>query len=443
MTRSGFQRGHRPTMGTVSPGVAESTSGPGAARRDAHRHLQGSLTMTRRSGHPKWLSGENAVDLEPVAINDALISEAWLQHLLDVHPELIPLSDIGPGWGPLISLGREISVDTGSIDNLFVSPDGDVTVVETKLWRNPQARREVVGQILDYAAALSGLTFEAFDRAVASGDPDSSIWQRVQNSPYALDDHEQASFIDAVARNLRTGRFLLLVAGDGIRENLDDLASQLQQHPGLRFHLELIELRLFRPTNSAGSDLLIVPSVVARTHEIQRALVTVSTREGTSVQVEVTPVEETPGRSLPTITSIDDYEQRVAETLGPDAASAAASLARWWQDELGGKIRYRGTSSINLAAPYSPLADGYVSVMTMYTHKLEGSVKSLCEWQDVVPYQDALEQYRAAGFSGNGEWPRRDVDGLSRPDEEVAMKDLLRWVRDAVAEAEARLQQRP
>lgn len=44
---------------------------------------------------------------------------------------------------------------SGSIDNLYLSTGGYAVLVETKLWRNPQARREVLSQTLDYIKDLA------------------------------------------------------------------------------------------------------------------------------------------------------------------------------------------------------------------------------------------------------------------------------------------------
>lgn len=52
---------------------------------------------------------------------------------------------------------------SGYVDNLLATPDGDLVLVGCKLWRNPEALREVVGQTLDYAKELS-----AWRRTVAS-----------------------------------------------------------------------------------------------------------------------------------------------------------------------------------------------------------------------------------------------------------------------------------
>ena len=98
----------------------------------------------------------------------------------DPQPDILPIEEIGVAWGPLVSLGREVGTPVGPIENFFVSPSGELTIVEAKLWRNPEARREVVGQIINYAAALSRMSYDDLNDAVrrAAGDG-ISIWERV------------------------------------------------------------------------------------------------------------------------------------------------------------------------------------------------------------------------------------------------------------------------
>jgi hypothetical protein len=57
----------------------------------------------------------------------------------------------------------ELPLPSGYVDNLYATPDGDLIVGETKLFRNPEARREVVAQIIDYAKDLSALTYESLN----------------------------------------------------------------------------------------------------------------------------------------------------------------------------------------------------------------------------------------------------------------------------------------
>ena len=67
------------------------------------------------------------------------------------------------GAGDVVPLCRELAIPRagGSVflDMLGVTQTGRLVLVECKLWRNPQARREVVAQIVEYAALLRHLSF--------------------------------------------------------------------------------------------------------------------------------------------------------------------------------------------------------------------------------------------------------------------------------------------
>jgi hypothetical protein len=63
----------------------------------------------------------------------------------------------------------ELPLASGFVDNLYATPDGDLIVGETKLFRNPEARREVVGQVIDYAKDLSALSYEQLEDAIKRG----------------------------------------------------------------------------------------------------------------------------------------------------------------------------------------------------------------------------------------------------------------------------------
>jgi len=81
--------------------------------------------------------------------------EAWLQALIYDCPAILPIDEIEPGFGTLISLCKELRTGAGRLDNVFITANGNIVLAECKLWRNPQARREVVAQIMDYAQAMS------------------------------------------------------------------------------------------------------------------------------------------------------------------------------------------------------------------------------------------------------------------------------------------------
>ena len=54
----------------------------------------------------------------------------------------------------------------------------------------------------------------------------------------------EAEFVDNVTRHLKRGEFLLLIVGDGIREDVEHIVDFVQRHSGLHFNLALVEAAL-------------------------------------------------------------------------------------------------------------------------------------------------------------------------------------------------------
>ena len=112
-----------------------------------------------------FIVGENTyTKLERIPLTKGIFQEEWLQKLLQNSPQLLPVAEIDAIYAPLVCIGREVATAAGYIDNLYISPKGYITIVETKLWRNPEARREVVGQIIDYAKELKQFSYERLDK---------------------------------------------------------------------------------------------------------------------------------------------------------------------------------------------------------------------------------------------------------------------------------------
>jgi hypothetical protein len=306
----------------------------------------------RQLGHPYIASSNKTTRLKRVQLNDKLISEGWLQEKLYQFPDLLPLDELDPSFRDSISLCREMSVASGRIDNLYLSPSGHLTLVETKLFRNPQARREVVGQIIDYAKDLSRWTFSELDQAVrtanrTSGKRDMGI-QELLAEEGLTDAENEGHLINAIDRGLQRGEMLLLIVGDGIHESVEDMAEYIQVAPQLRFGLGLVELQLYSlPDNE---DLLIVPRVVTRTREVVRAVVHVNTSDGRAVEVSA-EVAEPEAESSGYRTSIGEatfFEELLTNTDKEHVAYARDFLARA-QD--AGYVLEWGTSSFLIKYP--------------------------------------------------------------------------------------------
>jgi hypothetical protein len=244
-------------------------------------------------------------------------NEAWLRDFLLRHPEALPAADIDPAFADPVPVCRELSTPAGPIDALFVNRAGAITVVECKLWRNPQARREVVGQILDYAKELARWRYEDLQREVsrARREPGNALFRLVAERHEGLD---EARFVDAVGRNLRAGRFLLLVAGDGIREGTEAIVRFMQDYSGMRFTFGLVEMAGYELPDGR---LLVQPRLLARTVALEREVVRVVDRgaaggmEAVAEDAEEDAEEEGSATGRPTMLS--------------DPAAIAADRAFW------------------------------------------------------------------------------------------------------------------
>lgn len=176
-------------------------------------------------------NGTTPLVLSRVAAGEAR-SENALRDLLFAQPAILPVGEIDTAIGPLAPIARELNVPgVGRIDALLADGRGHLVIVECKLWRNPQARREVVGQILDYARALARFSHEDLQREISSatGRKGNILYEIVRGLGGAID---EARFVDQVSRNLAAGRFLLMVVGEGITEGTPRIDDYLQASLG-------------------------------------------------------------------------------------------------------------------------------------------------------------------------------------------------------------------
>lgn len=259
--------------------------------------------MERARGIPVMVNeaGDRS-SLERIHLGLGIHSEDWLQALIQSEPQILPISEIEPGFGEPIPVAREVPCGHGLIDNLYLTPSGDIVLVETKLWRNSEMRREVVAQALDYVAALTGFSYSDFEAAIVRGmDGPKRLHDLFANHPEALG---EADFVDAVSRNLRRGRMLVMVLGDGIRSETEALANLLQSHAGAHFTFALVELATWRTSNDA---ILCVPDLLTRTVMIERGVVRLPE---SGVAIEPAPIEAKPrAQSL----SMADFMARMAD----------------------------------------------------------------------------------------------------------------------------------
>ena len=222
--------------------------------------------------------------------------EHRLRDLLFDHPDTLPLHELDLGIGRIVPVAKEVHLPgVGYIDLMLVSEHGRLIVVECKLWRNPQARREVVGQILDYARELARYGYEDLQRVISSrlGRSGNVLFDLIREAGGTIG---EAELVDRVARDLTAGRLLLLVAGDGITEGTRRIGEYLGDAVGLAFDFGLVEVAEYRFADPVtGTERRIVqPRLLARTTTIERHVIRVD-----GPGLSVAPVEAGPDRDRP------------------------------------------------------------------------------------------------------------------------------------------------
>lgn len=238
------------------------------------------------TGIPVLISAFNEQDIEklrPVSFSrqdHASFDETLLQRIVDQTPDILPIRDFYPSVSSVCSLGREIPVDLGErqgfIDNLLVTNDGHLVLVETKLYRNPEAIRDAVVQTLEYGMAvhkMSLLDLEArIRRAEKTGTQlrgNETILDRVSDIAGVFDDFEIA-----LERYQRTGELLLLVVADGIRTSVERITQWINEEMSGSTPIKfgLVELRFYELANG---NKIVVPKTLLKTKEISRHVVVV------------------------------------------------------------------------------------------------------------------------------------------------------------------------
>ncbi|MCB1801292.1 MAG: DUF4268 domain-containing protein [Gammaproteobacteria bacterium] len=204
--------------------------------------------------------------------------EAFIQQLAFDHPNCLPVSEIDVAYEGLVPVCMELSTPAGPMDALYVTPAGRLVILEAKLWRNPEARRKVVAQILDYAKELSNWSYEDLQREVSRklGRKGNALFELVKAH---CPETDEIGFVDGVQQSLSLGRFLLLIVGDGIKEGAGAIADFLETVGRLEFTFGLVELALYQH-HDVG--LLVQPRVIARTVEFRRNIVVLP--EGASLE---------------------------------------------------------------------------------------------------------------------------------------------------------------
>jgi hypothetical protein len=204
-------------------------------------------------------------------------AEATLQRLLESHPDLLGGEQIDPDeprrW---LLIGREEGIpgeaeggDLWSVDHLFLDQSAIPTFVEVKRSTDTRTRREVVAQMLDYAAnaqrywPVDRLREDHAQRCRNAGlDPESDV-------AALLGTADTDGFWEQARRNLAEGRVRLLFVADAIPPSLRTIIEFLNRQMSTVEVLG-IEIKQFVGQQADTRLQALVPRVIGQSEQARQ-----------------------------------------------------------------------------------------------------------------------------------------------------------------------------
>ncbi len=332
-------------------------------------------------------------------------AEAELQGLLIESPFLIPIDEIREGVSPLVFAVGEFGLPgSGNTDILAFSADGDIAIIECKLAANPESRRKVIGQILEYASYLWGMSYREVDSRVQR--------LRGKSLPDLIEEAvagewDRASFDDGITQSLANGAFTMIIVVDEINDELRRIIRYINDCSKSAFSLHALEVRRFQ----AGGIEIIVPQL-----------------HGLSVKPPP-PIREKWTR--------DKFFRALSENVAPGTVTIVEDLYEWSEDTADRIWFGRGVTG---SFTFHYLKEGKtISVFTVIT---SGKLSLNYGWLSRQVSKEVLGQFHQrmteiptfrhirADFS---KWPTFKIGDVFKGSEEIQkFKQAVEWLRDRV-----------
>jgi hypothetical protein len=314
-------------------------------------------------------------------------AEAVLQELLEHHPQLLAgyeMSRSDPRRFLLVCREAPVADQFGSgrwsLDHLFVDQDAVPTLVEVKRSSDTRIRREVVGQMLDYAANGTrywgdGALAQLFKRTCADiGRDPAAVLQEV-----AGQDVDAQDFWDRAERNLRGGAVRLVFVADVIP---DELATVIEFLNTRMHDTEVYGVEVRRYGSGGGTAECFVPRLIGATAAAQA-----EKRSQTSLDEKLQNAE-------PDILTAAERLRFLAEEIGLPIKSTPASLRI--TDSLGSLVLLYPTHR-SVEFPLEPLyrsgRQAETNQVLETLQQIVGPSKQMGVKSPNVPVREALEHW--------------------------------------------------
>lgn len=341
-------------------------------------------------------------------------SEDVLQELLARFPDLLAGDQIaGADARRWVLIERESAVPDSeesagrwSLDHLFLDQDSVPTLVEVKRSSDTRIRREVVGQLIDYAAnAVVYWPAETLRAAFEARIEREELDAEVELSAVLTPDQDADTYFEQAAANLKAGRIRLVFVADQIPRELRRVVEFLNG----QMDAEVIAIEVKQYVGPDGLRTL-VPRAIGQT------------------------AARPPRPSRRRI----DRALLLADLAAADPATAIAGeeMVAWGEARDDLEVNWTTAGDIRLRSGGQPLLrvwpDGKVEVRIATLRKV------LPEWDDderVEELWHRLEEIDGVSLEGNRRrWPRTALAPLADQD---ARKRFLATVGELVDDLRA------
>jgi hypothetical protein len=312
--------------------------------------------------------------------------ESKLEKLLEKSPDLLTTE----GSKPILFFKAQVTLGNNAVDLMGVDADGTIVIVECKLGANREARRMVVGQILEYAAQLRGTSYTDFEKML-KGSADLSLMEMAKQH-VSEDDWSEETFREGVEHGLQFGDFRLVIAINGMNDELKRIIEHLKARGGVR--LEALELQQFTDETSgvealvpeiygmSGQTVGPTPARVIRTQNWESFAADAAQKGLTSEQIK----------------AIKEFHDRLLTDLGAEIRWGTGSTYNWF----GAKWQFCSAAVIG-ASSYGRLSFAFGSLVKSDVEKeFRGRLRELAVKLGLSVAEDFETKFPNYAFDWSG-----------------------------------------
>ncbi len=292
-------------------------------------------------------------------------TEELLQKLLADYPNLLAGDqidhDVPRRW---LLVSREVSLASEedgagrwSVDHLFLGQDAVPTIVEVKRSTDTRIRREVVGQMLDYAA--NAVVYWPVERLQAQFEANRKDHERALTK--LLEDSEASpeQFWQKVKTNLQAGKVRLVFVSDEIPTELRRIVEFLNQQMD---PAEVLAVEIKQYVSQDSNLKTLVPRVIGQT------------------------AREQPGGSRGKQWDEGSFFEALESNRGPEEAATAAEILKWARNNKFPRIEWNARNQHGILEPCLDHMrdDGRVSYWPIGV-RTDGRVEVVFMWLKLRP----------------------------------------------------------